>query len=59
MYQCLHFLQEEELDEQHVQISPPGFHLIFLPFADDLRKLSYDDTPRGNYIIRLHVILVR
>ncbi|CAB4011678.1 X-ray repair cross-complementing 6-like, partial [Paramuricea clavata] len=40
--------QEEELDEQNVQVSPPGFHLIFLPFADDLRKLSYDDTPRAN-----------
>ncbi|XP_028409501.1 X-ray repair cross-complementing protein 6-like, partial [Dendronephthya gigantea] len=40
--------QEEELDEQNVQVSPPGFHLIFLPFADDLRKLSYEDAPRAN-----------
>ena len=41
------YVQEEELDEHNVQLSPPGFHLIFLPFADDLRKLSYEDTPRG------------
>jgi ATP-dependent DNA helicase 2 subunit 1 len=40
-------VQEEELDEHNVQLSPPGFHLIFLPFADDLRKLSYEETPRG------------
>ena len=40
--------QKEELDEHNVQLSPPGFHLIFLPFADDLRKLSYEDTPRAN-----------
>lgn len=40
--------QEEELDEQNVQISPPGFHVIFLPFADDLRKLDYPDTLKAN-----------
>lgn len=42
------FSQEEELDEQKVQTCPPGFHLIFLPFADDFRKLKLgDDVPRG------------
>ena len=49
-YHSFNFVKEEELDEQHVQISPPGFHLIFLPFADDLRKLSYDGTPRGKIL---------
>ncbi|XP_055993528.1 X-ray repair cross-complementing protein 6 [Sorex fumeus] len=33
--------QEEELDDQKVQITPPGFHLIFLPYADDKRKVPF------------------
>ena len=44
-------LKEEELDEQNVQISPPGFHVIFLPFADDLRKLDYPDTLKGLCVV--------
>ncbi|XP_067998664.1 X-ray repair cross-complementing protein 6 isoform X2 [Melanerpes formicivorus] len=32
--------QEEELDEQKVQITPPGFHVVFLPYADDKRKVD-------------------
>ncbi|XP_064634818.1 X-ray repair cross-complementing protein 6-like [Lineus longissimus] len=40
--------QEEELDEHNVQVTPPGFHVIFLPFADDLRSLKYEETPRAN-----------
>lgn len=39
--------QEEELDEHKVQLTPPGFHVIFLPFADDFRKVNYEETPRG------------
>ncbi len=40
--------QKEELDECNVQVSPPGFHVVFLPFAEDLRKLQFEeDTPRG------------
>ncbi|CAL1529577.1 unnamed protein product [Lymnaea stagnalis] len=39
--------QDEEVDEHKVQITPPGFHVIFLPFADDFRKLTYDETPRA------------
>ncbi|KAI1886705.1 hypothetical protein AGOR_G00198540 [Albula goreensis] len=34
--------QREELDSQS-QVMPPGFHVIFLPFADDVRNL---DTPQ-------------
>ncbi|PIK56415.1 putative X-ray repair cross-complementing protein 6 [Apostichopus japonicus] len=41
--------QEEELDDQNIQLSPPGFHVIFLPFADDIRRLQYPDGPRGQY----------
>jgi hypothetical protein len=47
--QCILLLQAEELDDRKVQIVPPGFHVVFLPFADDLRKLKIDDKlPRGN-----------
>ncbi|XP_071954852.1 X-ray repair cross-complementing protein 5-like [Antedon mediterranea] len=40
--------QEEELDEHNVQIQPPGFHIVFLPFSDDLRKLSFSEVTRAN-----------
>ena len=43
-------LQKEELDEHNNQATPPGFHLVFLPFADDLRKLKYEEAPKGNLI---------
>ncbi|NXE77840.1 XRCC6 protein, partial [Cochlearius cochlearius] len=33
--------QEEEVDEQKVQIAPPGFHVIFLPYADDKRNIDF------------------
>ncbi|EDO49291.1 predicted protein [Nematostella vectensis] len=37
--------QEEEYDDSNVQVTPPGFHVIFLPFADDMRKLKYPKKP--------------
>jgi len=40
--------EAEELDDRQVQIVPPGFHIVFLPFADDFRKLKLgDQLPRG------------
>ncbi|XP_063252114.1 X-ray repair cross-complementing protein 6 [Prinia subflava] len=36
--------QEEELDEQKVQIAPPGFHMIFLPYADDKRNIDFTEN---------------
>lgn len=39
--------QEEELNEQRVQVTPPGFHIIFLPYADDFRKVAYEETHRA------------
>ena len=42
------FEQDEEVDEHNLQLSPPGFHVIFLPFTDDIRKLVYQQTPKGN-----------
>lgn len=32
--------QEEEFDEDGTQLIPPGLHVIYLPFADDIRELS-------------------
>uniref|UniRef100_UPI00358DE0F3 X-ray repair cross-complementing protein 6-like isoform X2 n=1 Tax=Myxine glutinosa TaxID=7769 RepID=UPI00358DE0F3 len=32
--------QEEEVDEHKVQLMPGGFHMIFLPFADDIRNVE-------------------
>ena len=40
-------MQEEEKDESGVQVTPPGFHAIYLPFAEDMRSLTIDPTPRG------------
>ena len=34
---CILVPQIENYDEDHFQI-PPGFHCIFLPYADDLKK---------------------
>ncbi|XP_039991332.1 X-ray repair cross-complementing protein 6 isoform X1 [Xiphias gladius] len=32
--------QREEVDEGKVQITPPGFNIIFLPYADDIRTMD-------------------
>jgi len=43
------FPQAEEVDERKVQVVPPGFHVIFMPFADDFRKLKMEENlPRAN-----------
>ncbi|KAL9648452.1 hypothetical protein ABK040_014072 [Willaertia magna] len=37
--------QEEQLDENdHSQIQPPGFQLIYIPYADGIRKLNVHPT---------------
>ena len=36
---CALVPQLESYDENHFQ-TPPGFHLVFLPYTDDLRSLS-------------------
>lgn len=36
---CALIPQEESYDDDHVQ-TPPGFHLVFLPYADDFRNLG-------------------
>ncbi|KAL4678383.1 X-ray repair cross-complementing protein 6 [Piliocolobus tephrosceles] len=35
--------QDEELDDQKIQVTPPGFQLVFLPFADDKRKMPFTE----------------
>jgi ATP-dependent DNA helicase 2 subunit 1 len=35
-------LQEEILDDQGVQVRPPGFHVIIMPYADDIRSVPVD-----------------
>uniref|UniRef100_A0A3Q4MA68 DNA helicase n=1 Tax=Neolamprologus brichardi TaxID=32507 RepID=A0A3Q4MA68_NEOBR len=37
--------QNEELDEGKAQITPPGFNVIYLPFADDFRTLDPPQFP--------------
>ncbi|XP_058424244.1 X-ray repair cross-complementing protein 6 isoform X2 [Diceros bicornis minor] len=40
--------QEEELDDQKIQVTPPGFHLVFLPYADDIRKVPFTEKVVAN-----------
>jgi len=40
--------QEEEIDEAGNQFKPPGFHVIFLPFIDDFRRVSMPMLPQDN-----------
>ncbi|XP_078286744.1 X-ray repair cross-complementing protein 5-like isoform X3 [Rhinoraja longicauda] len=40
--------QHEQLDDQKMQILPSGFHLTFLPFADDIRKVSFPKSAEAN-----------
>uniref|UniRef100_A0A2K6TFL9 Uncharacterized protein n=1 Tax=Saimiri boliviensis boliviensis TaxID=39432 RepID=A0A2K6TFL9_SAIBB len=35
--------QDEEFDDQKIQVTPPGFQLVFLPFADDKRKMPFTE----------------
>nr|XP_057918608.1 X-ray repair cross-complementing protein 6 [Doryrhamphus excisus] len=37
--------QKEEVDEHKVQTTPPGFNVIFLPYADDVRSLDPPQSP--------------
>ena len=40
---------QQEVVEEGVVIVPAGLHLIYLPFADDMRKLTYEkNLPRAN-----------
>jgi len=40
--------QEEEFEDDGTQKTPPGFHLIYLPFADDIRHISTEPIIKAN-----------
>lgn len=40
--------QEEELDDQNIQVTPAGFQLVFLPYADDKRKVPFTEKVTAN-----------
>lgn len=40
--------QEEELDDQNIQVTPAGFQLVFLPYADDKRKVPFTEKVMAN-----------
>ncbi|XP_059180799.1 X-ray repair cross-complementing protein 6 [Centropristis striata] len=42
--------QNEEIDEGKVQITPPGFNAIYLPYADDIRALDVPQNPSASQI---------
>lgn len=48
--------QAEKLDEIGTQIKPPGFNMIILPFADDIRHLRFneDDEEEASAIVASH-----
>eukprot|EP01126_Amoeba_proteus_P062495 TRINITY_DN8508_c0_g1_i6.p1 TRINITY_DN8508_c0_g1~~TRINITY_DN8508_c0_g1_i6.p1 ORF type:complete len:284 (-),score=66.18 TRINITY_DN8508_c0_g1_i6:86-937(-) len=48
--------QKEVLDDDGAQIEPPGFHVIFLPFADDLRDIAVPEMPKST---KEHVTLAK
>ena len=39
--------QAEKLDEANMQVEAPGFHVIFLPFAEDFRTLHLEECSKG------------
>lgn len=42
--------QKEVLDEGKVQITPPGFHVLYQPYADDVRTLDPQQFPSASQI---------
>lgn len=40
--------QEEEIDEYNLQVKPPGFNVVFLPYSDDIRKLKIDSHAKAS-----------
>ncbi|XP_068610565.1 X-ray repair cross-complementing protein 6 [Brachionichthys hirsutus] len=40
--------QKEQVDEGKIQITPPGFNVIYLPYADDLRTLDPPQCPTAS-----------
>lgn len=41
-------MQEEVLDSEQVQVRPPGFHVIIMPYADDMRALPVSELQEAD-----------
>ena len=39
--------QAENLGENNLQVESPGFHVVFLPFAEDFRTLHFEESTKG------------
>ena len=46
--------QAEKLDEIGTQIKAPGFNMIILPFADDIRHLRFNEDEKGEANVASH-----
>lgn len=53
---CALIAQDESYDQDHFQ-TPPGFHLIFLPYADDIRETS-NVTNKGDVKVNQELVNV-
>lgn len=42
------FFKPEILDEDGIQTVPPGFHVIYLPFTDDIRPVKIDNAKQAS-----------
>ncbi|KAF6771860.1 hypothetical protein AHF37_08265 [Paragonimus kellicotti] len=42
--------QEEQTDEDGLQTVPPGFHVLYLPYADDFRDLQLPSHGLGAFV---------
>jgi len=40
--------QSEEIDEHEMQIKPPGFHVCYLPYSDDIRKVKIESFAKAD-----------
>jgi len=49
----LRVFQEETRDAEGFVATPAGFHLIFLPFCDDIRNPQFDPAPIGRLWFKL------
>lgn len=46
--------QAEKIDEIGTQIKAPGFNMIILPFADDIRHLRFNEDENGEANVASH-----
>ncbi|KAJ9573651.1 hypothetical protein L9F63_008992 [Diploptera punctata] len=40
--------QQEVMDDSNMQVVPPGFHLVYLPYAEDIRKLDIESSVKAD-----------